>query len=84
MIQYRSKRLGEEFIDYESACRERGKRYHMQCSYCKQSVTIVSISFGAGFCSPGCYIKYNQDFNDWWERQVLERGVYEDAKMERL
>lgn len=57
-VQYFSKRLGEEFCDMKSFPVK--ERYCSQCNVAY--TTILSINFGAGFCRPGCYIKFNRKF----------------------
>ena len=67
-LQYKSNRLGEEFVDYESWVRYYGKRYHSKCK-CGKPVTILSISFGAGFCTPACYIKLSKEYLEWCKKE---------------
>jgi hypothetical protein len=58
-LQYDSKRLGDEFINIQSY--KRG--FKTRCAQCKAPyATIHSLSFGADFCRPGCYIKFNRDY----------------------
>ena len=75
IVQYFSKRLRDEFIDAESYRRwkedqEEGKgRQHETCSQCSGPSVIVSITFGAPFCSPSCYLKYLQGYLDWCDER---------------
>ena len=58
-VQYRSLRLGDEFVDMLSYQRGwRGK-----CAQCGAPFALIySITFGAEFCRPGCHIKFNREY----------------------
>jgi hypothetical protein len=71
-VQYVSKRLGEEFLDVESWSRFH-TRHHTKCT-CGKPATIIAISFQAGFCTPGCYIKFDREFMEWCEKNEHQKS----------
>lgn len=65
-LQWKSRRLGEEFVDLESFRRYTGKRYKTTCCECKKGgANWLSISFGSPFCTPGCYLKFLKKCLAW-------------------
>lgn len=64
IIQWRSKRIGAEFIDVESFQRDRkaGRFKTLRCIECKGAPVLHDIEFGADFCSPRCYIKFYRGY----------------------
>jgi len=75
--QYASGRLLDEFVDLISYRRWKfdttgdGRTMQHPCAQCKKfGTTIYSINFGAAFCSPGCYRKFDRGFEKWCAREV--------------
>ena len=68
-IQYASKRLGDEFVDMLSY--KRG--WKGRCAECGAPFAVLySISFGAEFCCPGCYIRFNKGYIETMTKELLK------------